>query len=245
PPGQNEGVGQALAQHADSAQNAGHAVVGVSIVGRGQNQPARPPLAEPFHHLFHVAPRRLVAWHAVTLEVPADRLGPQDVALETELGLTHRDLLLIVEPGRRDVALAGEDQYLDHRQAPTDCVLVNQTGASDRSIVGVGAKHHQRPVWPHYVTQRISDVDELPMSTEAVHGLKQAVELGAPAGQTRRWIGGVRHGFWVLLKHIPGAAVNDRSDPEEHARTVWPIPWSPCPAPKRRGCSLSSGNEGR
>ena len=107
----------------------------------------------------------------------------------------HRDLLLIVEPGRRHIALAGEDQHLDHRQAPPDCVLVKQTSRGDRSIVGMRAEHCQRPVRPQRVTQRFSDVDELPMATEAVHGPEQAIELGAPVGQTRRWIGGVHHGL--------------------------------------------------
>ena len=56
-------------------------------------------------------------------------------------------MLLVVEPGGRDVPLAGEDEDLDDRQAsPADGVLVEQAGGGDRAVIGVRTKHHQRPV---------------------------------------------------------------------------------------------------
>ena len=136
------------ADEPDGGEGAGHPVGDVGVGGRRQDHRAGPALREPVDDLVDVGGRRHVAGRPVGVEVPADRLGPEDVALEAELRLADRDLLLVVEPGGGDVPLAGEDQDLDHRQPAADGVLVEQAGRGDRAVVGVRAEHHQRAVGP-------------------------------------------------------------------------------------------------
>ena len=151
------------------------------------------------------AARRLIAGHAVGVEVPADRLGTQHVAFEAELGLADRDLLLVVEPGGGDVPLAGEDQDLDHRQPAPDGVFVDQAGRGDRPVVGVRAEHDQRPIRAQHVPQRFADVDELAMASLAPDRVEQLVESG------RQWSGEAVAVF-IMVEIFDGACGFDHSE---------------------------------
>ena len=130
--------------------------------------------------------RRLIAGGPVGVEVPADGLGPEDVAFEAELGLAHRDLFLVVEPGGGDVPLSGEDEHLDHGKAAADGVLVEQTRRGDRAVVRVGTEHHQRAARPERLPEWLADVEELPVRAATAYGLEDSFKRGLPTGTTRR-----------------------------------------------------------
>ncbi len=94
PSREHQGVGEVGRDQADGGQGAGHAVRHVGVVGRRHDHRAGPPLAEPVHDLGDVSFGRQISRAIVALEVPADPLGPQHVALQAEFALADRDLLL-------------------------------------------------------------------------------------------------------------------------------------------------------
>ena len=93
PAGEDQGVGQA---GPDEARLAARARVirwarWASVAG-GTIRAPRLPGDEPLDDLVDVGRARLIARVPVGVEVPADRLGPEDVAFEPELGLADADL---------------------------------------------------------------------------------------------------------------------------------------------------------
>ena len=157
----------------------------MGVIGGWQDQGAGATLEEPFHNLVHVTARRLVAGHPVTFQVPADGFGTQDITLQAEFGLAHRDLLLVVEPGGRDVPLAGEHEHFNHRQPTPNGVFVHQASGRDRPVVRMGTEHDQRPIRPQDVTQRFPNVDELAVAALTAHGFQQALEIRTPVARAR------------------------------------------------------------
>ena len=125
------------------------------------------------------APGRLVARHAVAFQVPADSLRAQNVALELKLGFTNADLLLIVEPGSRHVALAGEDEHFDDRHPAPHRVFVQQAGRGDRSVIRMGTKNHQRTRRPQNRPQRLAHVDQLAMGAASPDRIKKSDRTSA------------------------------------------------------------------
>jgi hypothetical protein len=128
-------------EEANRPEGPRHAVSSVSIVNRRQDQGAWPSLVKPVDDLFHILTRRQVVGHPISLEVPANRLGPEHVAFEPELGLADRHLLLVVEPGGSNVTFPGEYEDLGHRQPPAHGVLMNQACGGDRAIIGMWTEH--------------------------------------------------------------------------------------------------------
>ena len=152
----------------------------VGVVGRRHDHGAGTTLAEPVDDLGNVCVGRLVSGAVVALEVPADPLGAEHVALEAEFALADGDLLRVVEPRRGHVALAGEEQDLDDRQAAANRILVHQAGRGDGPVIGVGAEHHQRPIGRQHGAERVPDIDQVAMRAAIPHGREELLDRPFP-----------------------------------------------------------------